>query len=60
MFIVCIRYVAYGVLPWMPFHPVIEDFGDNRPPVRYNEWLLYLLFTSKAFGNESFGKQYSK
>jgi hypothetical protein len=45
MFIACLGYVSYGVLPWIRLRPVLADIGDNchppPPTVRYNEGLLY-------------------
>jgi hypothetical protein len=45
MFIACIGYVSYGVLPWIPFHAVIAVISDNGhlpPLVRYNEGQRYI------------------
>jgi hypothetical protein len=44
MFIVCIGYVLYGVLPWIPLHSVrvTSAITDTPPLVHYNKGLLYI------------------
>jgi hypothetical protein len=55
MFIACIGYVSYGVLPWIP--PVIADIGDNRPPPpqldRYNITRILRGFILLRYTNSS-------
>jgi hypothetical protein len=43
VFIACIDYIYYGVLPWVPLHSVVADIGDYGHPTpssplgRYND-----------------------
>jgi hypothetical protein len=52
MFILCIGYVSYSVLPWIPLHWVTADIDNNGHPlpplVHYNEGLLLNILSHEG------------